>query len=56
MTPRHIRACRAHERFMPSLWAFAYPMDGRGFARSRRVAFRLWAYAFLLRVKLLDVT
>jgi hypothetical protein len=55
MTPRQVRAVRVAERFMPSLWAFAYPMSGRGFDRSRRVALRAWAFAFHLRVRLLDV-
>lgn len=55
MSPRHIRAVRLGRRFMPRLWAFAYPMEGRGFKRSRRIALNLWAYAFRLRVKLLDV-
>lgn len=54
MTPRQIRAVRVAQRFMPRLWAFAYPLEGRGYARSRRVALRLWAYAFRLRVRLSD--
>lgn len=55
MTPRQIRGCRVAERFMPRLWAFAYPLEGRGYSRSRRVALRLWAFAFRVRVQLLDV-
>jgi hypothetical protein len=55
VTPRQIRAVRAAGRFMPRLWAFAYPMQGRGYERARRVALRAWAYAFRLRVRLVDV-
>lgn len=55
MTPRHIRAVRVAERFMPRLWAFAYPMEGRRYTRARRAALRLWVYAFRVRVQLLDV-
>lgn len=55
MTPRQIRAVRVAERFMPRLWDFAYPFSGRGFKRSRRLAFKAWALAFRLRVQLLDV-
>jgi hypothetical protein len=55
MTPRQIRAVRVAERFMPRLWDFSYPCNGRGFKRSRRVAFRAWVLAFRLRVQLLDV-
>jgi hypothetical protein len=55
MTPREIRAVREAKRFMPGLWAFAYPLEGRGYKSARRIALRAWAYAFRLRVKLLDV-
>lgn len=55
MTPRQIRAVRASERFMPRLWAFAYPIHGRPFKRARMAAFRAWAFAFRVRVQLLDV-
>ena len=55
MTPRQIRGLRVAERFMPRLWSFGYPISGRGFKRSRRVAFRLWCEAFRLRVRLFDV-
>lgn len=55
MTPRQIRATRVAERFMPSLWAFAYPMNRRPFKRARMVAFRAWCFAFKVRVQLLDV-
>ncbi len=55
MTPRQIRAVRVAERFMPRLWAFAYPVRGRQFKRARRVALRAWAFAFHIRVQLLDV-
>lgn len=54
MTPREIRAVRAARQFMPRLWAFAYPYDGRGYERSRRLALRAWAYAFRLKVRLSD--
>jgi hypothetical protein len=33
-------------QFMPGLFAFAYPITGRGYARSRRVALRAWVLAF----------
>lgn len=52
---RQMRIARASKRFMPSLWSFAYPLTGRGFVRSRRVAFMFWVHAFRLRVQLLDV-
>lgn len=55
MTPRQIRAGRAAQRFMPRLWAFAYPMSGRGYTMARRAALRAWAFAFRVRVRLLDV-
>lgn len=54
LSPRARRMAELGERFMPRLYAFAYPMSGRGFHRSRRVAFTLWAYAFRVRVLLLD--
>lgn len=55
MTPRHIRAERVARRFMPTLWHFAYPLNGRPYRRARLLAFRAWVYAFKLRVALLDV-
>ena len=55
MSPKQIRAVRAAHRFMPRLWAFAYPYNGRPYKMARRLAFRAWAYAFRLRVQLLDV-
>lgn len=55
MSPRQIRAVRLAHRFMPRLWDFAYPSNGRGYHRARRIAFRAWAYAFHLRVVLSDV-
>lgn len=55
MKLRQMRLLRAAERFMPPIWAFAGPSYGRGFKRARRVALKLWTYAFYLRVKLLDV-
>ena len=29
--------------FMPRLWAFAYPLNGRGMRPLRRLAARVWA-------------
>ena len=55
MTPRQIRAVRAGERFMPRLWAFAYPTSGRRYGVARRAALRAWVFAFRVRVRLLDV-
>jgi hypothetical protein len=55
MTPRQIRAVRAAERFMPRLWDFAYPMEGRRYKQARRIALRAWAFAFRVRIQLLDV-
>lgn len=55
MTSREIRAIRAGAKFMPRLWAFAYPMTGRGYIAARRIALRLWCEAFALRVRLFDV-
>lgn len=55
MTPRQIRTVRAAERFMPRLWDFAYPLHGRPYRRARLLAFKAWAYAFKVRVALLDV-
>jgi hypothetical protein len=55
MTPRQIRHLRAAERFMPRLWCFAYPMDGRGFVRARRIALKAWCFAFTVRVRLVDL-
>lgn len=55
MTPRQIRAVRVAGRFMPKLWAFAYPVERRGYARARRMALRAWCFAFHVRVQLLDV-
>lgn len=55
MTPRQIRTVRAGQRFMPRLWAFAYPMSGRGYRVARRAALRAWVFAFRVRVRLLDV-
>lgn len=55
MTPRHIRAVRLSERFMPKLWDFAYPVSGRQYTRARRVALRAWTFCFRLRVRLSDV-
>ena len=55
MTPRQVRAGRLAKRFMPSLWHFAYPLQGRPYRRARLLAFRAWAYAFKVRVALLDV-
>jgi hypothetical protein len=46
---------RQSEVFMPKLWAFAYPFSGRGFRRSRRLAFKAWAWAFHVRVRMLDL-
>jgi hypothetical protein len=40
---------------MPKLWDFAYPLDGRGFARARRIALRAWCFAFKVRCQLADV-
>lgn len=55
MTPRQIRGVRVAERFMPGLWAFAYPLKGRPYRRARLLAFKAWAYAFKVRVALWDV-
>lgn len=55
MTPRQIRAGRAAERFMPRLWDFAYPLEGRSYRRARLIAFKAWAYAFKVRVRLSDI-
>lgn len=55
MTPRQIRGIRVAERFMPRLWSFAYPIEGRSYKSARRIALRAWACAFRLRVTLLDV-
>lgn len=55
MSPRQIRAVRVAKGFMPKLWDFAYPTQGRGYRTGRRVALAAWIYAFKLRVKLLDV-
>lgn len=55
MTPRQIRAIRVADRFMPRLFAFACPIEGRSYKSSRRIALRAWAFAFRLRVRLLDV-
>lgn len=55
MTPRQIRHVRAAERFMPRLWCFAYPMNGRGFGRARRIALKAWCFAFSVRVRLADL-
>jgi hypothetical protein len=33
----------------PALWAFAYPMTGRGWPVARRAALSLWAWLFRLR-------
>jgi hypothetical protein len=40
---------------MPRLWSFAYPTSGRRYTRARRAALRAWAFAFRVRVRLLDV-
>lgn len=55
MTPRQIRHIREAERFMPRLWAFAYPMKGRSYRKLRTLAFRAWAFAFHCRVRSLDL-
>jgi hypothetical protein len=54
MSPKQIRYERAASRFMPRLWAFAYPMSGRSFPRLRRMALRAWAQAFHVRCTLRD--
>ena len=41
-------------QFMPGLFAFAYPVRGRQFKRARRIAFKAWAFAFHVRVRMLD--
>jgi hypothetical protein len=43
MSPRDIRADRLAAKFWPRLWAFAYPIGGRGWPALRLWAFRLWA-------------
>ena len=55
MTPRQIRAVRLAERFMPRLFSFACPIEGRSYKAARRIALRAWVEAFRLRVRLLDV-
>jgi len=44
----------AAAEFMPRLWKFVYPLDGRRFERSRRVALRAWAFAFRCHVQMHD--
>lgn len=48
MTPRQIRAGRLAVGFMPRLWAFAYPLKGRGLRPLRLVAATVWAKLFAL--------
>ena len=55
MTPRQIRGVRVGERFMPGLFAFAYPFKGRPFGRARLLSLKAWVYAFKVRVALCDV-
>ena len=55
MSSRHIRIMRLSRAFMPGLYSFAYPLEGRTYKAARRVALRLWGEAFWLRVRLLDV-
>lgn len=55
MTPREIRIERAAKRFMPRLWAFAFPFQGRSYSKARILALRAWAHAFKVRVALWDV-
>ena len=55
MSPRHIRIMRLSRAFMPGLYAFAWPVEGRSYKASRRIALRLWAEAFSLRIRLFDV-
>jgi hypothetical protein len=54
MRPRDARIHREAQRFMPRLWSFAYPFHGRSFKRGRRLAFKAWAWAFHVRVRMLD--
>ena len=54
MSPRDARIHREAQRFMPGLFAFAYPVRGRQFKRARRIAFKAWAFAFHVRVRMLD--
>jgi hypothetical protein len=46
MTPRQIRAGRVAVGFMPRLWAFAYPLQGRRWRPLRLVAFTAWSRLF----------
>lgn len=55
MTPRQIREYRAAGRFLPRLFAFAYPMSARGLYRTRRLAFRAWCKSFGLYVQCVDL-
>jgi hypothetical protein len=55
MSPRQIRVYRESERFMPGLFAFAYPVSGRRYRRWRLIALRAWAFAFQVRVRLSDL-
>lgn len=51
MSPRDIRAQRLAAQFLPRLWAFAYPLSGRGWFRLRLLAFGLWARALRLYLR-----
>ena len=51
MTNEQIRASRLAHAFRPKLWAFAYPLDGRGWYPLRRIALSLWAYGLRLAVR-----
>ena len=55
MTPRQIRGVRVASRFLPGLWDFGYPSEGRGLRPLRLLALVVWCYAFKLRVRFLGV-
>ena len=54
MTNREILEYRFVQRFMPGLFAFAYPVSGRGVPWARRLALRAWCRLLGLAVSLRD--